>query len=83
MKNWIYVASLFGILLIMSSSAIVTYPTVTNKSFQVGEKLRYRVTYGFIDAGEAILEIKSTKKKGNNRELIQANTWRIQCVLPR
>ena len=56
----------------MSSSAIVTYPTVTNKSFQVGEKLRYRVTYGFIDAGEAILEIKSTKKKGNNRELIQA-----------
>jgi hypothetical protein len=72
MKKWIYVAGLVGVLLLMSSSALVTYPSVTNKSFQVGEKLRYRVTYGFIDAGEAILEIKSTTKKGNNRELIQA-----------
>jgi hypothetical protein len=72
MKKWIYVAGLVGIFLLISSSALVTYPSVTNKSFQVGEKLRYRVTYGFIDAGEAILEIKSTKKKGNNRELIQA-----------
>lgn len=72
MKKWTYFVGLVGFLLLMSSSALVTYPSVTNKSFQVGEKLRYRVTYGFIDAGEAILEIKSTTKKGNNRELIQA-----------
>lgn len=47
----------------------MTYPSVTNKSFKIGEKLRYRVTYGFMDAGEAILEVKSTSKKGANRSL--------------
>ena len=47
-------------------------PHVKHKAFQVGEKLRYRVTYGFIDAGEATLELKSTTKKGDGRELIHA-----------
>jgi len=48
-------------------------PKVENKAFQVGEKLRYRITYGFIDAGEAVLEIKSTtKKNANGREMWHA-----------
>ena len=47
-------------------------PHVKHKAFQVGEKLRYRVTYGFMDAGEATLELKSTTKKGDGRELIHA-----------
>lgn len=72
MKKLIYIAGLFGIFFTMTSSTEIAYPTVTNKSFQVGEKLRYRVTYGFVDAGEAVMEIKSTSKKGSNRELIQA-----------
>ncbi len=42
------------------------------EAFSVGEKLRYRVTYGFMDAGEASLELKSTSKKGNGRDLIHA-----------
>lgn len=41
-------------------------------AFSSGEKLRYRVTYGFIDAGEATLELKNTSKKGNGRELLHA-----------
>jgi hypothetical protein len=72
MKSMAYFAGLIGIFITMSSSTEITYPTVTNKAFQVGEKLRYRVTYGFMDAGEAILEIKSTTKKGGNREMIHA-----------
>ncbi|WP_294670418.1 DUF3108 domain-containing protein [uncultured Fluviicola sp.] len=43
----------------------IALPTVSNNSFQTGEKLRYRITYGFIDAGEAVLEVKETSKKGN------------------
>ncbi len=70
-KIALYLSSMM-LLLSMTSSTEVTYPSVVNKAFQVGEKLRYRVTYGFMDAGEAILELKSTTKKGANRELIHA-----------
>ncbi len=59
-------------LLILSGSKSTDLPNVENKAFQVGEKLRYRITYGFVDAGEATLELKSTSKKGNGRELIHA-----------
>ena len=41
------------------------FPKVNNKSFKQGEKLRYRVSYGAIDAGEVVLELKETKKQGS------------------
>ncbi len=72
MKNYVLYLTLPFLLFSLTKSEEVNYPSVTNASFQVGEKLRYRVTYGFMDAGEAVLEVKSTNKKGNNRELIHA-----------
>lgn len=42
--------------------------TVTNRAFGVGEKLTYRVHYGFVDAGEAVLEVKSTTAKFGGRD---------------
>jgi len=68
MKKLAFLIGLVGITFAMSSSA-VKYPTVENSSFQVGEVLRYRVTYGFVDAGEAIVEVKNTTRKGSNRPL--------------
>lgn len=53
----------------LTSTDTVTYPSVKNTSFKVGEKLRYRVTYGFMDAGEAVLEVQSTSRKGSGRDL--------------
>jgi hypothetical protein len=53
----------------LTSSDSVRYPSVKNEAFKTGEWLRYRVTYGFMDAGEAIMEVKSTSKKGNGRPL--------------
>lgn len=71
MKKGILVAVLLVTGLMMTSSQLVTYPSVSNDSFQAGEKLRYRITYGFIDAGEAVLEVKTTSKKGaGSRELL-------------
>lgn len=66
--------ALIALVVVLVSGAMsfvqITLPTVKNNSFQLGEKLRYRITYGFIDAGEAVLEIKETTKKGNgSREL--------------
>lgn len=58
-----------GIYEIQSSASAFEFRTVDNKSFQIGEKLTYRVHYGFVDAGEAVLEVKSSKKKVNGREL--------------
>jgi Protein of unknown function (DUF3108) len=71
MKKLFYISTILLGMGLMSSSA-VKYPTRTNSAFGVGEKLRYRVTYGFMDAGEAIMEVKSTTKKGNDRPLYQA-----------
>ncbi len=53
----------------LSSSRGPDYPEIENESFKIGEKLRYRISYGFIDAGEATLETKYTDKKGGNRSL--------------
>jgi hypothetical protein len=72
MKRALFFTGLLGLAMMMTSSTQVTYPTVSNKAFQVGEKLRYRITYGFMDAGEAVMEVKNTSKKGANRELIHA-----------
>jgi hypothetical protein len=71
MKKGLIIAGLAFAGLSMTSSDAVVYPTVSNNSFQAGEKLRYRITYGFVDAGEAVLEVKTTTKKGaGSRELL-------------
>ena len=69
MKKYIYILAFGAIFFGTTSSDSVKYPAVTNTAFQVGEVLRYRVTYGFMDAGEAIMEVKSTTRKGGNRPL--------------
>lgn len=69
MKKYVFLIGLIGLFFGMTSSSAVTYPYVKNTAFKSGERLRYRVTYGFMDAGEAIMEVKSTSKKGNNRAL--------------
>lgn len=69
MKKYIYLIAMIGLFFGMTSSSLISYPSVSNSAFQIGEKLRYRVTYGFMDAGEAVMEVKATSKKGNNRSL--------------
>jgi hypothetical protein len=70
MKKLFCYPSIICAFLALVSADAVTLPTVTNNTFQVGEKLRYRVTYGFVDAGEAIMEVKSSNKKMNGREML-------------
>jgi len=70
MKKLVLFFGLIALLVLSSSSNLVSFPSTYNKSFQSGEKLRYLISYGFIDAGEATLEVNSTSKKGNNRELV-------------
>lgn len=71
MKKIVWCFILLSAGYMLKSSDTITYPTVSNNSFQAGEKLRYRITYGFVDAGEAVLEVKSTTKKGSgNREML-------------
>lgn len=68
MRKLALLIGIIGVGLAMTSSGI-KYPSVSNTAFQTGKILRYRVTYGFVDAGEAILEVKSTSRKGANRSL--------------
>jgi hypothetical protein len=46
------------------------YRKVENTAFHANEKLRYRVTYGFVDAGEATLEVAKHPYKINGREAL-------------
>jgi hypothetical protein len=54
----------------VSMDTLNTYPLrsgVVNNAFAVGEKLTYRVHYGFVDAGEATIEVKESKYKFDGR----------------
>lgn len=51
------------------------FTKVKNQAFTPGEKLTYRLSYGFMDAGEAVLTVNKTDKKVRGREL-----WRVRGV---
>ena len=55
-------------------STVVPAPlrSLNNSAFKEGEKLTYVVRYGFLHAGEAILELKETDKDAAGRPLIHA-----------
>ena len=55
--------------LLISSKEEKGLPSIDNSSFQTGEKLRYRITYGIVDAGEATLEVRKTKRLVRGREM--------------
>jgi len=43
------------------------YRKMTNTSFKRGEELKYRIHYGAVDAGEAIMSVDNSSKLINNR----------------
>lgn len=47
-------------------------PSISHHSFQRGERLEYEVSYGWIDAGEAIIEITEEKKSIAGRDVLHA-----------
>jgi hypothetical protein len=59
-----------GITSLVAAEPVAGFRNVTNTSFQIGERLTYTMHYGMLDAGEAVLEVKSTNKKVNGRELL-------------
>lgn len=57
---------------LLSSSGKEIFPITNNNAFGIGEKLRYHLSYGIIDAGEATLYLKWTDRKGHGRPLYHA-----------
>ena len=53
----------------VDTMATVDLRKIKNNSFKDGEELRYRLHYGFVDAGEAVITVKDAKKKANGRDL--------------
>ena len=77
MKKVTFILSmlLIGLGLNAIPSDIATFPSVVNKAFQPGEKLTYRLSYGLLDAGEAVLTVDESKKSVQGRKL-----WRVRGV---
>lgn len=46
------------------------YRVVKNDAFKPGEELRYRIHYGIVDAGEAVLKVTESDKKVQGRKLV-------------
>jgi hypothetical protein len=46
------------------------YRKVENRAFKDGEFLKYKLAYGFMNAGEATLEVKKVKRKIQGREIL-------------
>ena len=46
------------------------FRNVKNEAFKSGEVLRYRIHYGMIDAGEAVLSVEESDKKVNGRKVM-------------
>ncbi len=63
MKRIVFVIPLLLILISFKSGTKTSLREIDNKAFQRGEVLKYRVHYGIIDAGEAVLEVKDENKK--------------------
>ena len=53
----------------------VEFKKIENKAFKPGEKLVYRLTYGFFDAGEATLTVDESDKEVHGRKL-----WRFRGI---
>ena len=69
MKNIVLLFS-WIVLSTMSVVAQPSYRKITNEAFQRGEKLGYRIHYGFIDAVNASIEITPEKKQFNGRNTL-------------
>jgi len=51
-------------------SASAELPSVSHNAFKRGERLEYNVSYGWVDAGEAIIEITPEKKTIAGRDVM-------------
>lgn len=58
-----------------SLATLPSFNKVANKAFQPGEKLTYRLSYGILDAGEAVLTVDESEKSIQGRKL-----WRVRGV---
>jgi hypothetical protein len=68
MKRIITIAFLLIGFVAHSSDAQKALRTVQNQAFRHGEKLKFRLHYGFVSAGEAVLEVKNDSKNVGGRE---------------
>ncbi|QRQ99408.1 DUF3108 domain-containing protein [Dyadobacter sandarakinus] len=71
-SHWITLAFIFTIFLI-SFRQYDQNRVITNKSFGTGEKVEYRVHYGFINAAEAKVEIGRSISTINSRPCFKVN----------
>jgi hypothetical protein len=71
-KHFIILVSLI-LITSLGSMRSVQNRVIQNKSFNVGEKVEYRVHYGFINAAEAKVEIGKSVTMVNNRPCFRIN----------
>jgi hypothetical protein len=69
----------FGLLVLLCLLAAFiqngSYPSVKNRAFTTGEKLEYRVHYGFITAGEAVITVDEKLYEKNGRTCFRVNVF--------
>ncbi|MEZ4740831.1 MAG: DUF3108 domain-containing protein [Flavobacteriales bacterium] len=62
----------FEALPVSSGNEVKPLRTVQHNAFQVGEKLTYVVHYGWVNAGEAVVELKDAGREIQGRKVLKA-----------
>lgn len=70
MKTLLILSLFISALTVPASKKESKLRTLKNNAFQAKEKLRYRVTYGIMDAGEALLEVNEHPYKIKGRDVL-------------
>jgi hypothetical protein len=57
---------------VSSSNEVTPLRTIDHNAFKVGEKLTYVVHYGWVNAGEAVVELKDSGREIQGRKVLKA-----------
>src|SRR6185436_1096516 len=68
MKKLILVVFILSAFSTAQSAGQKVLRTINNQAFRPGEKLKFRIHYGFVDAGEATLEVSKDMKNIGGRD---------------
>ncbi|MEJ2005870.1 MAG: DUF3108 domain-containing protein, partial [Cyclobacteriaceae bacterium] len=75
MKRVYKIFVFIGLIFLLSSNRQAVYPVVEQQSFQPGEELTYRVSFGFIGIGDARMVIDERIRNINDRPVYKVDVY--------
>src|SRR5690349_6532103 len=75
MRKLVFGLLFFVLLAGFTSEQVEIYPPVRNKSFQKGEIIKFKMTFGIFTVGKGSAQIQPTLYKVNNRDCYKVDVY--------